>query len=63
MPMEKILVFTLVLIFTLAMTPNAFSDPILYDQKLIVKKYVANLCCVVTTMTFVGDDILIVQKK
>jgi glucose/arabinose dehydrogenase len=63
MPVEKILVFTLVLIFTLAIIPNAFSDPILYDQKLIVKKYVANLCCVVTTMTFVGDDILIVQKN
>ncbi len=43
--------------------PNAFSDPILNDQNLIVEKYVSGLCCAVTTMTFVGDDILILQKN
>jgi len=43
--------------------PNAFSEPTLYVQDLVVEKYVSNLCCLITTMTFVGDDILILQKN
>src|SRR3989304_7266805 len=50
-------------VFFMLMIPNAFSDPILTVQDLIVDKYVSGLCCTVTTMTFVGDDILILQKS
>ncbi|MGQ0791534.1 MAG: PQQ-dependent sugar dehydrogenase [Nitrosopumilaceae archaeon] len=49
--------------FFMLMIPNAFSDPVLTVQDLAVEKYVSGLCCSVTTMTFVGDDILILQKS
>jgi glucose/arabinose dehydrogenase len=45
------------------MIPSAFGTPVLNDADLIIEKYVSNLCCPVTTMTFVGEDILILQKN
>ena len=42
--------------------PDAFAEPILYVQDLVVEKYVSNLCCMITTMTFVEGDILIYKK-
>ena len=39
-----------------------FDEPTLNVEDLIVEKYVSDLCCMVTTMTFVGDDILFLQK-
>jgi glucose/arabinose dehydrogenase len=40
-----------------------FDEPTLNVEDLVVEKYVANLCCMITTMTFVGDDILFLQKS
>jgi len=37
--------------------------PELLTQDLILEEYVTGLCCSPTTMTFVGDDILILQKN
>lgn len=38
-------------------------EPTLNVKDLVVEKYVSNLCCMITTMTFVGDDILFLQKS
>jgi hypothetical protein len=43
--------------------PDVFGDPQLLVEDLVVEKYVSNLCCMITTMTFVDDDILILQKR
>ena len=40
-----------------------FDEPTLNVKDLVVEKYVSNLCCMITTMTFVGDDILFLQKS
>ena len=42
--------------------PDVFAEPQLLVEDLVVEKYVSNLCCMITTMTFVDDDILILQK-
>jgi len=41
---------------------TTFAEPSLNVQDLVVEKYVLNLCCLITTMTFVDEDILILQK-
>jgi glucose/arabinose dehydrogenase len=53
-----------VLVF-LGTTPfgETFAEPSLNVQDLVVEKYVSDLCCMITTMTFVEDDILILQKS
>ena len=43
--------------------PDVFGEPQLLVEDLVVEKYVSNLCCMITTMTFVDDDILILQKR
>ena len=42
--------------------PDAFSEPILYDENLILEEYAKDIGWGYTTMTFVGDDILLLQK-
>lgn len=42
---------------------SGFAEPSLNVQDLVVEKYVSDLCCMITTMTFVEDDILILQKS
>ena len=63
--MKSVVIITILLIGFIFVNafPDAFSEPILYVQDLVVEKYVSNLCCLITTMTFVGDDILILQKN
>ena len=62
--MKPVIISILLVGFIFANTfPDAFSEPILHVQDLVVEKYVSNLCCMVTTMTFVEDDILILQKS
>jgi len=41
---------------------DIFSEATLNVEDLVVEKYVSNLCCMITTMTFVEDDILFLQK-
>ena len=47
-------------------TPYAFAGvfdgPTLNVDDLVVEKYASDLCCMITTMTFVGDDVLFLQK-
>jgi len=43
--------------------PDAFSEPTLLVDDLVVESYVPNLCCMITTMTFVDNDILFLQKS
>jgi len=42
---------------------ETFAEPSLNVEDLVVEKYVSDLCCMITTMTFVDDDILILQKS
>ena len=44
------------------MVPNAFAEPILYDDDLIVEEFAGLSGWGYTTMTFVGDDILLLHK-
>jgi len=43
--------------------PDALGQPILYDDGLILEEYVKEMGWGYTTMTFVGDDILLLQKS
>ncbi len=43
--------------------PDAFSEPTLLVDDLVVESYVPNLCCMITTMAFVDNDILFLQKS
>jgi len=42
---------------------DIFGEPKLNVKDLVVEKYASNLCCMITTMTFVEDDILFLQKS
>ena len=41
---------------------DASAEPKLNVDDLVVEKYVSGFCCMITTMTFVDEDILILQK-
>jgi len=56
-------VIIIAIAFVLLIPLAVFAEPSLNVQDLVVEKYVSNLCCMVTTMTFVEDDILILQKS
>ncbi|MBT7252273.1 MAG: hypothetical protein HN875_00895, partial [Candidatus Nitrosopelagicus sp.] len=42
--------------------PNVFAEPVLYDENLVLQVYARDIGWGYTTMTFVGDDILLLQK-
>ncbi|MCH6574383.1 MAG: hypothetical protein IH795_04135, partial [Bacteroidetes bacterium] len=42
---------------------DSFGEPILKSDDLVVQKFGSDICCSPTTMTFVGEDILILQKS
>ncbi|MSS86498.1 MAG: hypothetical protein EXS77_05040, partial [Nitrosopumilus sp.] len=44
------------------MLPSAFAQPVLYDDNLIIEVYAGEIGWGYTTMTFVGEDILLVEK-
>jgi len=52
-----------IILFTVIEISESFAEPSLNVQDLVVEGYVTNLCCMITTMTFVEDDILILQKS
>ena len=52
-----------ILIFSVISFNETFAEPSLNVEDLVVEKYVSDLCCMITTMTFVEDDILILQKS
>ncbi len=55
-------VIIIAIAFVLLIPLAVFAEPSLNVQDLVVEKYVSNLCCMITTMTFVDDDILFLQK-
>ncbi|MGI0102540.1 MAG: PQQ-dependent sugar dehydrogenase [Nitrosotalea sp.] len=40
----------------------AYADPSIKDSDLVVQKYVTGICCSPTTMAFIGNDILVLEK-
>jgi len=58
---KTIVIIAIVVVLLIPLT--AFAEPTLNVKDLTVEKYVSNLCCMITTMTFVEDDILILQKS
>ena len=46
----------------MSLSPNALGEPILYDENLILEKYVSEWGWGFTTMTFVEADILLLEK-
>ena len=62
--MKQTVIIVTVFVVMIGMTaPNAYSETKLFVEDLVVEKYVSNLCCMITTMTFVDNDILILQKS
>jgi len=55
-------VIIIAIAFVLLIPVSVFAEPTLNVKDLTVETYVSNLCCMITTMTFVEDDILILQK-
>jgi len=62
---NTLFVISLLVIFGIIFIPafGTFHGPELLVQDLVLEEYVTGLCCGPTTMTFVGDDILILQKN
>jgi glucose/arabinose dehydrogenase len=58
-----IIAITFVLLIPTSVFADIFSEPTLNVKDLVVEKYVSDLCCMITTMTFVEDDILFLQKS
>ena len=60
----KIVIIAIILLIPISATAFAdiFSEATLNVEDLVVEKYATNLCCMITTMTFVDDDILFLQK-
>jgi len=63
--MKLIIIYSIFLIgfFLSGAIPNALGEPILYDDNLILEKYVSEFGWGYTTMTFVDNDILILEKE
>ena len=61
--MRLFLLLIPIILFTVIEVSESFAEPSLNVQDLVVEEYVTNLCCMITTMTFVEDDILILQKS
>jgi len=58
-----VVIFTFVLgIFSLITFPNAIGEPVLLDDNLVLEKYSSEFGWMYTTMTFVNDDLLILEK-
>lgn len=58
-----IIAIAFVLLIPTSVFADIFSEPTLNVKDLVVEKYVSDLCCMITTMTFVEDDILFLQKS
>ena len=61
--MRLFLLLITIILFTVIGVSESFAEPSLNVQDLVVEEYVTNLCCMITTITFVEDDILILQKS
>jgi glucose/arabinose dehydrogenase len=62
--LKSIVIFSILFVgvFFVSLSPNAQGEPILYDENLILEKYVSEWGWGFTTMTFVEEDILLLEK-
>ena len=58
----KIALFLVLIIFPMGILP-AFAEPVVNDQNFVVEKFVTGIENSPTTMAFVGNDILVLQKS
>ena len=59
----KSVVFTILFVIGISSFTFAFGEPKILSEDLVVEKFGPKLCCSITTMTFVEEDILILQKS
>ncbi len=61
--MFKCLIMLQALLFVLTAASLLFGEPQLNDEDLVVEQFGPGICCSPTTMTFVDEGILILQKE
>ena len=59
----KLVIFVILCIIGFSSYNLAFGEQTIFLEDLVVEEYVSDLCCSITTMTFVENDILILQKS
>ena len=52
----------LIFVLSTAAALPGYAEPVLRDDGLVVQKFVPDICCSPTTMAFVGEDILVLQR-
>ncbi len=52
----------LIFVLSTAVALPGYAEPALKDDGLVVQKFVPDICCSPTTMVFVGEDILVLQR-
>jgi len=50
-------------VILVSLLPNALAEPMLYDDNLILEKYTSEFGWGYTTITFVGNDMLVLEKE
>lgn len=55
--------FLIILSGFLVLIPPVYAEPYIKDDELTIQKYVSGICCSPTTMAFIGNDILILEKS
>ncbi len=59
----KSVIFIILFVVGISSFTFAFGEPKILSDDLVVEKFGPKLCCSITTMTFVEEDILILQKS
>jgi len=61
--MKPVIIIAMVFVLMIGLiVPSIFAEPVLYDENLVLQEYARDIGWGYTTMTFVGDDILLLQK-
>ncbi len=61
--LKSVFIITIVAVAMIGvMVQSVFAEPVLYDENLVIQEYARDMGWGYTTMTFVGDDILLLQK-
>ena len=61
--MKPVVIIVIVFIVMIGLiVPSIFAEPVLYDENLVLQEYARDIGWGYTTMTFVEDDILLLQK-
>jgi len=57
----KVWPFLIFALFTVVLP--VYAEPVLNDNDFVVQTFVSGFCCSPTTMAFIGDDILVLEKS